>query len=91
MKTYKTYRADLWGNNDDGYDVNDWYPLCTIELSESNTGTDKELMQKIVKSGLFTPNSLTANYEIEHQEHEFYVRFRNDDTESLYKFEEVSE
>ncbi len=41
MKTYNLHLYDVWGNADDGYEVNDVYPSHTsIELAEGFTDED---------------------------------------------------
>lgn len=88
-KTYKTYKADLWGNNTDGYDVNNWYFTGRIDIAETNTGTDKELMQQLVKLDYFTSKALDATYSIDYQENEFYIEFHGDTWQETYKFTEM--
>jgi hypothetical protein len=37
MNTYKLYTYDLWGNDKDGYTINDYYAQEIYEISEDLT------------------------------------------------------
>jgi hypothetical protein len=40
MLTYKLYTLDVWGNESEGFEVNDSYGQGTIELNESFSDAD---------------------------------------------------
>lgn len=65
MKTYKPYYGDLWGNPEDGYDLNDWIPFSiphVIELPDELPESDKQLVKLLIKSGLLNKEVLNETY-----------------------------
>lgn len=67
MRTFKTYRADLWGNPVEGYEVNDWYPKETIEL-EAIDENDDQLIKDLIAVGFFNEEASRAYYDVEASE-----------------------
>jgi len=47
MNTYRVYSYDVWGNERDGYDVNDVYRGDTVEINP-----DKDIVSELRKAGL---------------------------------------
>ena len=79
-KQYRLLKADLLGNDDDGYEWNDSYDCGTYEIDESIiVGTDKEFIQALVKEGVFDAQALKASVEIDIQsdgiDETFYIDF----------------
>jgi hypothetical protein len=50
MNKWQVWGLDVWGNDIDGYEVNDRYRMFPIELTESYT--DEELLQALKDFGL---------------------------------------
>lgn len=49
MKTWRVYSLDVWGNQRDGFEVNDRCNVGTIELPED--ATDKQIIRAMVEQG----------------------------------------
>ena len=68
MKTYKfdLYTYDVWGNDKDGYEVNDIYlqehDICIDE--EIVFGRDKELIQALKRINIIHKTSKTSKWGI---------------------------
>ena len=52
MQHYRLYTYDLWGNDEDGYEVNDVYRSTKIELDPVNM-TDSEILDVMIKEEIF--------------------------------------
>ncbi len=51
MKKYTVHFLDVWGNKEDGYEVNDIYSSCgTIEVEDD--ATDSAILQALVAAEL---------------------------------------
>ena len=50
--TYKVCTLDVWGNSEDGFDVNDQFAAGSIELSAEMS--DSEILQKLADEGFLT-------------------------------------
>lgn len=61
MKTYRIYELDVWGNADDGYDVNDVFKT-SFTVTMNDNFTDDELKEAL-KNIYFAPS--VANEDIE--------------------------
>ena len=62
MKTYRIYELDVWGNEADGFDVNDAFRThFTCELPDNFT--DTELINKL-KDFYFAPSVNNDDVEI---------------------------
>lgn len=49
MPTYKLYSYDVWGNEEDGFEVNDIYPTgMEIEL-EDEEDNDEEMLRALIE------------------------------------------
>lgn len=74
MKTYKIYSLDVWGNNRDGYEVND---LCfsglTIELSDNFT--DKELIKAMKEVGFINTKCQFKSFQIDGEDSTLYIQY----------------
>lgn len=88
-KEYKAYKADLWGNSTDGYDVNDWYPNGIVELN--NAISDQETIQELVDQHFFNPIALKSAYRIDGEAEYFFIEFYGDTWQETYKFELIEE
>ena len=47
---YQVYSYDVWGNKQDGYEVNDVYPT-TFEIEIDDNTTDKQIIKQLKKEG----------------------------------------
>ena len=54
--TYKVCTLDVWGNSEDGFDVNDQFAAGSIELSAEMS--DSEILQKLADEGFLTANAV---------------------------------
>jgi hypothetical protein len=54
--TYKVCTLDVWGNSEDGYEVNDQFAAGSIELSPEMS--DAEILQKLADEGYLTENAV---------------------------------
>lgn len=50
MKTWKVWSCDVWGNAEDGWEVNDLRPLDVIRTSDDPT--DGEIWSELVVAGI---------------------------------------
>ena len=53
---YTVCSLDVWGNSEEGYDVNDSFNVGTIELDPEIS--DQAVIQALVDQGFLTPNAL---------------------------------
>ena len=53
MKTYKVLSIDAWGNEDDGYEWNQWFNTGTIDLADLNASND-EILYRMEEEGFIT-------------------------------------
>lgn len=80
-KTYRLLKADLLGNDDDGYEWNDSYSCGIYNIPDSAiTGTDRDFLSKLVKLGVFDSQALACtDLEIDFQsdgiDEEIYIDF----------------
>jgi hypothetical protein len=58
-RKYKLINYDVWGNKNDGWEVNDAH-FTGIEIELSENFTDKELKTALYKSGFATQGILMA-------------------------------
>jgi hypothetical protein len=65
---YEVRSLDVWGNAEEGYDVNDSFSIGTIELSESMS--DKEILQALVKEGYLDDRAMELG-EVDQASDEF--------------------
>lgn len=74
MKVYKIYSLDVWGNNKDGYEVND---LCfsglTIELPENFT--DKQLIKAMKEVGFINTKCQFKSFDIVNSIETLYIDY----------------
>ena len=57
MITAKIYTYDVWGNAEDGYEVNDVYFNSTVELEDTDFLDDEHLYWALIRLGVLEPNS----------------------------------
>ena len=74
---YELYSYDVWGNNREGYEVNDLYYQCTIEIdNESHEWTtDKQIIQALKKEGYLKKNARFSSFEIHDGESSLYITY----------------
>ena len=74
MKTYKIYSLDVWGNNKEGYEVNDLcYSGLTIELPENFT--DKQLIKAMKDVGFINTKCQFKSFNIEGEFETLYINY----------------
>jgi hypothetical protein len=60
IQTFPVLSIDAWGNQDDGYDWNNWYKVGTIDLDLD--WCEPELIDAMVDAGYLTPDSVDLAY-----------------------------
>lgn len=74
MIKYRIYSLDVWGNNREGYEVND---LCSsgivIELKEGFT--NKELIQAMKRAGYLNTKARFKSFNIEGDELALFINY----------------
>lgn len=61
---YRLYIYDVWGNSEDGYEVNDKFPQCTIEVADINN--DEAIFDALTDEG-YCINGVEINIEGDEQ------------------------
>lgn len=56
MKTYKVLSIDAWGNQEDGYDWNQWYNAGTIDLDIN--ASNEVILKAMFDNGYITNSDL---------------------------------
>lgn len=51
MKTWVVYDLDVWGNEEDGYEVNDWWAVGELSFTDMEIQDDKVILEKMKKAG----------------------------------------
>jgi hypothetical protein len=56
--SYTVWSLDVWGNDDDGYEVNDRCKVGTIDLDATTViDSDQGLMEALIEAGYLKPGS----------------------------------
>lgn len=53
----KIYTYDVWGNAEDGYEVNNVYFNSTIEFEDTDLFDDEHLYWALIRLGILAPDS----------------------------------
>ena len=56
MQKYELYTYDVWGNDDDGYEVNNVFSTGDF-LELSGNESDSEIMEKLIDAGFANENA----------------------------------
>ena len=51
METWVVYDLDVWGNEEDGYEVNDWWAVGELSFTDEEIQDDKVILEKMKKAG----------------------------------------
>lgn len=51
METWVVYDLDVWGNEEDGYEVNDWWAVGELNFTDMEIQDDKVILEKMKKAG----------------------------------------
>jgi hypothetical protein len=96
---YRINKADLWGNNEGGYEVNDWFGPSMVELDfdlwRGDVVLDQELIAALVKAEYYNGIVLLPSYSYEIDYESFtdskiiYITLRTSEHEELYRVEQV--
>lgn len=79
MAQWKLYSYDVWGNAEDGYEVNDVIgPHETVELSEEDLKTDKSLHKALLREGIFKKSYKYGSFEYDGDEDIIYIERSKD-------------
>lgn len=71
---YTIHNLDVWGNNTDGYEVNDVYP-SSGEIEATVETTDHELIKALKSTGHINPKCHYASFEIDGDEMNIYIDY----------------
>lgn len=71
--TYNIYTYDVWGNEEDGFDVNDRFKLGTLELSDADVNSDSRLANRLKENGFVKETTTTSDLEIDGDKYTLYV------------------
>ena len=74
---YDLYSYDVWGNNKDGFEVNDLYFQCTIEIdNESHEHTtDKQIIQALKDEGYLKKNARFNSFGFHDGGRSIYIEY----------------
>lgn len=61
MKTWIVYSLDVWGNEEDGFEVNDRCRVGTIETSDEQV--DAEVWAALIKAGIARGSISHASFD----------------------------
>ena len=71
MNEYELYSYDVWGNEEDGYEVNDSYKIGKIELEDTE---DNSIIEALKQFGFLKDHALTSDFTIDGEnEYTLYV------------------
>ena len=77
MKQYKLYDYDVWGNEKDGYDVNNvWSTNEIYEISEKGMESDKQMIKELKKQGLIKKGIRFSSIDIDGDERTIYLGYK---------------
>lgn len=66
MVNANVYTYDVWGDAEDGYEVNNVYFNSTIELEDTDLLDDEHLYWALIRLGVLVPNSeVSLNWQDE--------------------------
>lgn len=75
MKTYQLIDYDVWGNDDDGYSVNQSFRTDTwIEIDDS--WDDARLVKELKKAGIIRKGISTKSVEFSGDDRTIYVDYK---------------
>lgn len=63
MQTWNVFTYDVWGNDEDGFEVNDRYDWGSVKLPEDAPG--KVVIQTIKDFGIFAQDALAEEFKID--------------------------
>lgn len=76
MVKYAVWTYDVWGNAEDGYDVNDRHKIAVVDLSEKPT--DGEIIQAMYDTGIVTNEGIRNQMEVTGEPELLYVNVEED-------------
>jgi hypothetical protein len=56
VQTFPVLSIDAWGNQEEGYEWNNWYKVGTIDIDLDQP--DQNLIQVMIDAGFLTPDSV---------------------------------
>ena len=76
--TYRFYSYDVWGNEEDGYEVNDVFRTTeTVELDDEKIQSDTELFKELKKQGFIDqPGVQSRHFETDGDEEIIYLTYK---------------
>lgn len=87
MNKYNVYSLDVWGNEEDGYEVNDRSFIGTIELY--NEFTDQDVIQALLEADILNSFSgkVVDMFDIQSEEGHIDIDYKD---KPLLELEEVA-
>lgn len=73
---YQLVTYDLWGNNKDGYEVNDIYKQDLFILI-SSWNEDLEILKALRSEGILTKTTRYKDYTLNHNEDVIYIEYKS--------------
>lgn len=71
--TYDVWSYDVWGNEEDGFEVNDRSKIGTIDLSDADVDVDRQLINQLIKNGFLKENANVSDFAIDGCQYTLYV------------------
>lgn len=82
---YTVHFYDVWGNAEDGYDVNDVYP-SEGEVIVRDYASVADLIQTLIRAGILTEGCVNRTFDVDGESgYALYVRDDTDDEEGQGK------
>lgn len=75
MQTWNVFTYDVWGNDEEGFQVNDRYDWGSLELLED--ASDEMVVQAIKDFGVFAKDALVGEFEIDGDDSAIYITAAN--------------
>lgn len=59
---WKVFDLDVWGNQEDGYDINDFHEICEVTFTDEELDLDDRIIQKLVDLEILTEAAFELTY-----------------------------
>lgn len=76
MATFTVWTLDVWGNENDGYEVNDRCKVGTVDIPDFDNATDHAVLVALVEAGYLKPGS-EAHGSFDGSDGLYYVEDKN--------------
>lgn len=72
MAEYQVINLDVWGNENDGYEVNDMY-ATSIYVNIPDIDNDADIIVELIDAGILKPHATTDNIDIDGDDYCLYI------------------